>query len=212
MTGPGEGDLLGLVGQRTGGLRAVARGCEEDAAHLEQCDVDQPLVAVARHRAQQPGEHRGAQHRLLGAQRVGGPHQPVERSTGPFEVGGRHQRQGDRLGEPHPHERVGHEAPFPLAHGERADLPAGVGQRAPDAVEANAAGHLLDEVDLAVEVGAEGGDDRDDGVAGVAGRGCVIFRRALSSSMPSGARPRSPHVFGVEGGAEHRIDAVTPAA
>ena len=84
--------------------------------------------------------------------------------------------------------------------GEHADLAVGVGQRAPDAVEADAPRHLLHQVDLAVEVGAEGRHDRDDGVA----RGAVGRPSSASSSMPSGASD-VPHVFVVEVGAEHRV-------
>ena len=63
------------------------------------------------------------------------------------------------------------------------DLAVGVGQRAADAVEADAARHLLDEVDLAVEVGAE----RRRRSRSTSSPSSSHRASASSSSMPSGA-------------------------
>ena len=92
-----------------------------------------------------------------------------------------------------PDQRVGDQPALLLAHGEHAHLAVGVGQRAADAVEADAARHLLDQVDLAVEVGAERGHDRGHGVA-VAGAGrrrarCRAARASLQTSSSSRSVP-----------------------
>ena len=54
--------------------------------------------------------------------------------------------------------------------GQAADLLVGTGHGAPDGVEADAAGHLLDQVDLALEVGAERRRAGGDLVAGAVDR------------------------------------------
>ena len=110
---------------------------------------------------------------------------------------------------PMPDQRVGDEPPLLLADGEHADLAVGVGQRAADAVEADAARDLLDQVDLAVEVGAEGGDDRDHVVAG---RARLERVEVVGVELDAERRQRSPHVLGVEVGAEHRVHPAGPQA
>jgi hypothetical protein len=67
---------------------------------------------------------------------------------------------------------------------------------AADAIEADAARHLLDQVDLTFEIGPEGGRGRDEGVA-----------VAPVVEIDAERRQRVPHFFGVERGAEHVIDA-----
>ena len=178
-------DVLGLVGQRAGVRRDDRRRVTgtRDPSRTARRRPD-PGCDCPPGRAADPGSTAVRSTDSSDAQRVGGPHQPVERRTGALEVGGRHQRQRDGLREPHAHQRVGHEATLALTRGERADLAVGVGQRAADAVEADAARHLFDQVDLAVEVGTERGHDRDDGVAVAA----ILISAGLSSSMPSGAR------------------------
>ena len=63
-------------------------------------------------------------------------------------------------------------------------------------VEPDAPSHLLDQVDLTLEVGTERRDRRH--------QTCRRRHRRPSMSMPSGAE-RVPHLFGVEGGAEHVV-------
>ncbi len=127
----------------------------------------------------------------------------VERRAGALEVGGGDQRQGDRLGEADPDQRVGDQPSLALAQGQRADLAVGVGQRATDPVETDAPRHFLHQVDLAVEVGAEGGNHRDNGV-GVVGLGILEFDPERGQ--------RGPDVFVVEAGAEHRVHPAGPQA
>ena len=71
----------------------------------------------------------------------------------------------------------------------------GIGQRTTDALEADPAGHLLHEVDLPIEIGAEGGHGRLQRVVGFLG----------ARNLDPQRRECIPDVFGVEGGAEHRV-------
>ena len=71
-----------------------------------------------------------------------------------------------------------------------------VGQRAPDGVEADAARHLLHEVDLAFEVGAPRRRWRRD-----------VSRSAPCVELDAERRERVPHVLGVERGTEHGVHA-----
>ena len=77
-------EMLGFLRERPG---ALGRG-EEDVALFEEGDVVQSVRAVERDRLQQPREHARAQHRLLGAERIRGTHQPIDGRAGPLEAGG----------------------------------------------------------------------------------------------------------------------------
>ena len=57
-------------------------------ALFEERDVVETVRAVERDRLQQPGEHTGAQHRLLGAERIRGAHEAIDRRAGPLEACG----------------------------------------------------------------------------------------------------------------------------
>ena len=77
----------------------------------------------------------------------------------------------------------------------------GVGQRAADVVETDAPRHLLDEVDLPVEIGAERRRRR------VQHSPALTVGTGRRVELDAERRERVPHVFGVEEGAEHRVDA-----
>ena len=82
VTGQRQRDVLGLVGQRAGADRS-----EEHTTHLEQGNIGHALGAVAGDRAQESRQHCGAQHRLLGPQWVGGPHDAIQWRAGTLEIG-----------------------------------------------------------------------------------------------------------------------------
>ncbi len=161
-------------------------------ALFEERDVVQAVRAVERDRLQEPGEHTRAQHRLLGAERI------------------RRRARGDRRGaparsraagetsdsviaseQPNPDERVGHRAAIALERREPTDLARGLRHRPPDVVEPDAASDLLDEVDLAFQVGAERGNGGHQRVA-------VAHRRIGLVEVDAQRRQRVPHFFGVE--------------
>ena len=77
----------------------------------------------------------------------------------------------------------------------------GVGERAADPIEADAPRHLLDQVDLTVEVGAERRHDRNDGVA--VATASLVFGGSVE--LDAQRRQRVPDVFRIERGAEHRV-------
>ena len=111
-------------------------------------------------------------------------YETIERRSGTLEIGRRDQRQGDRLRQPDSDERVGDQPSLALARRQQADLAVRVGQRAADAVEADPARDLLDQVDLALQVGTERGHRCKQCVRSPS------FARsssARSSSIPSGA-------------------------
>ncbi len=72
---------------------------------------------VVRDRAEEPGKDPGAEDGLLGAERIGRFDEPVERRAGAFEVGRRHERDRDGLGQSGADERVGDHAPLALRAG-----------------------------------------------------------------------------------------------
>ena len=85
----------GEVGRLFRQQRSLFPRREKDAAGFEEADVGETVGVVVRDGAEQPGKDPGAQDGLLGAQRVGSFDEPVERRAGPFEVGRRHERDGD---------------------------------------------------------------------------------------------------------------------
>jgi hypothetical protein len=76
--------MLGLVRKRP---RTVGGG-QEDVALFEERDVVEPVGAVECDRLQQSRQHTGAQHRLLGAERIRGAHEAIDRRAGPLEACG----------------------------------------------------------------------------------------------------------------------------
>ena len=103
------------------------------------------FVPIAREQAR---EQRGAQHRLLGAERVLDLHHRVERQPDRHEVRGRDERQRERLVEAGADEHVGDEPALALLAREPPDR--GTSRHRPrDVVEPVAATDLLDDVDLA---------------------------------------------------------------
>ena len=163
--------------------RSLPAGREEDASDLEEPDVGEAMGVVVRDGAEEPGKDPGAQDGLLGAERIGRLDEPVERRAGPFEIGRRHERDRDGLGQPGADERVGDaRAARAAPRGEHADLLAGPRHGATDGLEPDSAGDLLDDVDLALEVGAERRSDRGD----------VVGTAVHFDARTAGARRGSP--------------------
>ena len=101
----------------------------------------------------------------------------------------RDERHGHRLGRAGADEDVLDHAPVALARGEPAADAGGVRQRARDLVEPDPPGDLLDDVDLALEVGTERRGDRDER-RGVVRRLDPDARAAAARPSPDPARGR----------------------
>ena len=159
-----DGDGLGLVRQhdarlgRMRGRRADLVVPEVHSPEFEEVGrVVEPRDVVAQ-RADEPGEQRGAHHRLLDAHRVAQPHGPqADVAVGEAERRGgvrRHEGVGDDLVEAAGRQGAPHGAPHLLRRGQAARR--GVArQRLGRPPVAGDASDLLDEVDLALEVGTE---------------------------------------------------------
>ena len=163
--GQHDGQVLAFVGQGLAGRRG-----QEDVADLEQADVGKAMAGVERRRFEEAGQHRRAQQRFLGPERVlqldalGG-------EAGGGQVGGRHEGERVGLGQAGAEEGVAHRAPPELDRREAAGGLLRAGQGAGDVVVAVVAGDLLDEVDLALAVRPVGGDGVVDGAVGAVAGG-----------------------------------------
>ena len=145
--GRGHAHVVALDGQQ----RAEHRR-REHRAQLEQRGVGVAARDVGAERGEQTRKQRGAQHRLLGAERVLDLDDGIERQPGRRDVGRSDQRQRERLAETGADEHVGDQAALALLAREPTDRRARR-HRAGDVVEPVAATDLFDDVDLAREVG-----------------------------------------------------------
>ncbi|MFN8036056.1 MAG: hypothetical protein U0V73_08985 [Acidimicrobiia bacterium] len=187
--GQDDRQVVALVGQHL----APGRGAEH-VTELEERDVGQAVRVVVRDRPQQPGQDARPQDRLLRPERVRGLDHVVSVDAERGEVGGRHQRQRERLRTAEAHQRVGHQPALPLTHGQAHPPTGRPGQRPRDLVVPDAPRDLLDEIDLAFEVGPEGRHDRvEPAVPGV--------------ELDAERFERRAHRRIVEVGAEQRVDA-----
>ena len=125
-------------------------------SHLEQREIGEPLGRVALDRREQPWEQRWSQDRLVGAQRVHRFDETVEREAELRQLRRRDQRDRDGLGAAEADEHVGDEPAVALARCEPSGLAGHVRQRLGDRRQADPPRDLLDEVDLAFEVGPPG--------------------------------------------------------
>ena len=160
--------MRGLVGQHLLPLLLPlllrARG-EEHVPDLEERYFREAACLVGRDRLEQSGQDAGPEGRVLRPQRIRHPDEPLGRCTCDVEGLRCDERQRHGLGQSRADERIGDQAALELATGKRADLLRGFGTVRPIDVEADAARHLLDQVDLPLEVRAEGGR-RGDQVVG----------------------------------------------
>jgi hypothetical protein len=138
--------------------RVARLGRPEHAAELEQCDVGVPVRVVVRHRAQDTGQQRRPENRLLRAQRVLDLDEAFRRHTGVREIGRREQRQ--RV---HPSCRADqrrHQATVAALRSSTDLLGAGR-DRSPDAVQADAPRDFPRRCRPHVRVGTPRGRSRD---------------------------------------------------
>ena len=157
------GQVQRLLGQE----RVLRSRGEEHVPELEQPDVGQAVGAVARHGPQQAGEDARAQDRLLGPQRVRRLHETVDRGAGAFEVA-RRETSGKVTASEQPRARRARRRPGDVRAADGSGhRPAGPGRGTvrPMRVESDPSRDLLDDVDLALEVGTERGRGRGDLVA-----------------------------------------------
>ena len=106
---------LSLVGKLGGGVEAAA----EHVTDLEERHAVVAVRPVVGHRPDQPGQQRGAQHGLLGDERVGDG-DAVVGQTAAAQLARGEERERHGLGQAAPHEHPAQGPPLELARGEPA--------------------------------------------------------------------------------------------
>ena len=152
--GQDAGELLALLGL------LAALGGHKHRADLVELDVLHAAGLVVGHRAQKPG-HDGLAHdrhvRIQRVQKLHGQPQPLGGQAQPLDVAGLGEGVGHGLAHAGGAQGVVDHAHRLLLRRARAHALAAAGQRRRDAVHAPQAQHFLVQVNLALQVGTEGG-------------------------------------------------------